>query len=78
MSTKTDINEKRKRKINTYTLMSTLIKKEREKKNSPVKSGKPTELKEEALTTGLLLLRELTMLDRRHREHTSGQKQQET
>lgn len=72
MSTKTGINGKRKKKyINTYTLMSTLLKKkkrEREKRNSPVVSGNPTELKEEALMPGLLLLYELTMLDRRHQE----------
>lgn len=61
--------------INTYTLMSTLIKK-KEKRNSPVKSGNPAELKEEALMPGLLLLCQLTMRhqESQERSETAGNK----
>ena len=62
------MEREKKNNINTYMLMSTLLKKKREKKNSPVVSGSPTELREEALMPGLLLLYELTMLDGRHQE----------
>lgn len=65
MSTKTGINEKKNR--NAYTLMSTLII-VKNKRNSPMKSGNPTELKEDALMPGLLLPCQLTMLHRQQQE----------
>lgn len=70
---KTGINVKRKKK---YKHIHTLIKKRKE--NSPVKSGNPTELEEEALMPGSLLLCELRCSTGGIRNHRNGQKQQKT
>lgn len=66
MSTKTGINEKRKKYINTYTSTSTLIIKK--EKNCPVKNENPTKLKKEALMPESLHLCQLMMPDGWHQE----------
>lgn len=45
-----------------------LKKKRGKERNSPIKSGTPTELKEDALMPGMLLLCQLATLDRQHQE----------